>query len=173
MRRYEMVLVAAPTVPEESLDQQISNIEQMIADGGGVVHKVDRWGRRKLAFTVRRFNEGNYTLVLYDADPAVEKEVLRRVKLTDAFIRFLSVRADHEQPPTAEEKAALEEARREHLRRAAERAAMADAAEDEQDVESEPEDEEDEESDDDDDRQADEDDSDDESGPDDAEEDKE
>lgn len=129
MRRYEMVLVAAPTVPEEDHDQQVTAFEQLIAERGGTVLKVDRWGRRKLAFPISKFQEGNYTLLLYDAEPEVEKEFVRRVKLTDTLLRYLSVRADHEKVPTAEEKAALEEARREHLRRAAERAALGDAAE--------------------------------------------
>lgn len=129
MRRYEMVLVAAPTVPEEDHDQQITAFEQLIAERGGSVLKVDRWGRRKLSYPIAKLQEGNYTLILYDAEPEVEKEFLRRLKLSDKFLRFLSVRADHEKPPTAEEKIALEEARREHLRRAAERAALGDAAE--------------------------------------------
>ena len=128
MRRYEMVLVAAPTVAEEDHDQQVTNFEQLIAERGGNVLKVDRWGRRKLAFPINKFQEGNYTLLLYDAEPEVEKEFVRRVKLTDTLLRYLSVRADHEKVPTAEEKVALEEARREHLRRAAERAALGDAA---------------------------------------------
>jgi len=129
MRRYEMVLVAAPTVPEEDHDQQITAFEQLIAERGGSVLKVDRWGRRKLAYPIAKLQEGNYTLILYDAEPEVEKEFIRRLKLSDRFLRFLSVRADHEKPPTAEEKLALEEARREHLRRAAERAALGDVAE--------------------------------------------
>jgi small subunit ribosomal protein S6 len=128
MRRYEMVLVAAPTVAEEDHDQQVTNFEQLIAERGGNVLKVDRWGRRKLAFPINKFQEGNYTLLLYDAEPEVEKEFVRRVKLSDTLLRYLSVRADHEKVPTAEEKLALEEARREHLRRAAERAALGDAA---------------------------------------------
>ncbi|RMG47531.1 MAG: 30S ribosomal protein S6 [Acidobacteria bacterium] len=127
MRRYEMVLVAAPSVAEEALDQQITGLENLIAEMGGKVLKVDRWGRRKLAYPIKKFNEGNYTLLLYDAEPEVEKEILRRVRLSDTFLRFLSVRADHERPPTEEEKAELEERRREQLRRAAERAAQAAA----------------------------------------------
>lgn len=122
VRRYEMVLVAAPVLSEEDYDKQITAFEELIAERGGQVHKVDRWGRRKLAFPISKFQEGNYTLMLYDAEPEVEREFVRRVKLSDHYLRFLSVRADHERIPTPEEKAALEEARREHIRRAAERA---------------------------------------------------
>ncbi len=122
MRRYEMALVAAPTLSEEEHDRLITQFEEMISEMGGVVHKVERWGRRKLAYPIRKFTEGNYTILLYDAEPEVEQEFLRRLRLSDGFIRWLSVRADHQKPPTPEEKAALEEARREYLRRAAERA---------------------------------------------------
>ncbi len=122
MRRYEMALVAAPTLSEEEHDRLITQFEEMITGMGGVVHKVERWGRRKLAYPIRKFTEGNYTILLYDARPEVEQEFLRRLRLSDGFIRWLSVRADHQKPPTPEEKAALEEARREYLRRAAERA---------------------------------------------------
>jgi len=122
MRRYEMALVAAPTLSEEEHDRLITQFEEMITSMGGVVHKVERWGRRKLAYPIRKFTEGNYTILLYDAEPSVEQEFLRRLRLSDGFIRWLSVRADHQKPPTPEEKAALEEARREYLRRAAERA---------------------------------------------------
>ena len=124
VRRYEMALVAAPHIPEEDHDRQLTTFEQLIADAGGVVHKVERWGRRKLAYAIKKHHEGNYTLILYDAEPEVEREFVRRVKLSDTFIRFLSVRADHQKPPTAEEKAALEQARRDYLARAQERAAQ-------------------------------------------------
>jgi small subunit ribosomal protein S6 len=119
-----MALVAAPHLPEEEHDRQLTTFEQMIADMGGVVHKVERWGRRKLAYPLKKCHEGNYTLLLYDASPEVEREFIRRLKLSDNFLRFLSVRADHQKPPTAEEKAALEQARRDYLARAQERAAQ-------------------------------------------------
>lgn len=124
MRRYEMALVADPHLPEDQHDQQLTQFEQLIAEMGGVVHKVERWGRRKLAYPIGKFHEGNYTLFLYDAGPEIEREFIRRVKLSDTFIRFLSVRADHQKPPTPEEKAALEQARKDYLQRAQERAAQ-------------------------------------------------
>ncbi|MFN7966426.1 MAG: 30S ribosomal protein S6 [Acidobacteriota bacterium] len=123
MRRYELVMVASPVLTEEEADRQVTGFEALITDMGGTVHKVDRWGRRKLAFPINKHPEGNYSLVMYEAEANVEKELTRRLKLTDTVLRFLSVRADHEKVPTAEEKVALEEARRDHLKRAAERAA--------------------------------------------------
>lgn len=123
MRRYELVIVASPVLSEEEADQQVTVYEQLIQEMGGAVQKVDRWGRRKLAYPINKHAEGNYTLFLYDGEAGVEKELGRRLKLADTVLRFLSVRADHEKVPTAEEKLALEEARKDHLRRAVERAA--------------------------------------------------
>lgn len=128
MRRYEMALVADPTIPEDNHDKQLSAFEQLIADMGGVVQKVERWGRRKMAYPIKKFHEGNYTFILFDSEPSVEKEILRRVKLSDTWIRFLSVRADHVKTPTAEEKALFEQARKDYLQRAQERAAQGLAA---------------------------------------------
>lgn len=124
MRRYEMVLVADPTIPEEKHDKLISGFESMITDGKGIVHIVDRWGRRKLAYPINRHHEGNYTVLMFDCEPEVEREIIRRMKLSDSWLRFLSVRADQRKPPTEEEKQALAHTRKEHLRRAAEKAAQ-------------------------------------------------
>ncbi len=124
MRRYEMALVADPHMPPEDHDKLLTSFEQLIADMGGTVHKVERWGRRKLAYPIGKFHEGDYTLFLYDSGAEVEREFIRRVKLNDSFIRFLSVRADHQKPPTVEEKAALEQARKDYLIRQQERAAQ-------------------------------------------------
>lgn len=129
MRRYEMGLVVSPTVPENEHDRLITSLETLISDRGGQVLKVDRWGRRKLAYPIRKFTEGNMTFLLFDAEADVEQEIVRRIKLSDHFLRHLSVRADHEKPPTDEEKVALEEQRKEILRKAEERAkAEAEAA---------------------------------------------
>lgn len=123
INRYELALVATPALPEAEHDKVITSFEEMIVSLGGVVQKVDRWGRRKLAYSIRKFNEGNYTFILYDGEPSVEKEVVRRIKLSDTFLRFLSVRADAERVPTDEERAQLALNRAEIMRKAEERAA--------------------------------------------------
>lgn len=122
MRRYELALVASCEIPEPEHDKLITAFEELIAERGGVVHKVDRWGRRKLAYPINKLTEGNYTFILFDAEPEVERELLRRLRLSDRFLRYLVVRADHERVPTDEEKEALAQQRAEILRKAEERA---------------------------------------------------
>lgn len=121
MRRYELALVGDPTIPEEQYDKLITAFEELIADRSGRVQKVDRWGRRKLAYRIRSHSEGNYTFILFDGEPALVAELTRRIRLSENWLRHSSVRADHETPPTEEELEALQEARQEQIRRAKER----------------------------------------------------
>lgn len=121
MRRYELALVADPTIPEEQHDKLITALEEMIAGKSGKVLKVDRWGRRKLAYKIKGQTEGNYTFLLFDGEPSLLNELERRLRLSENWLRFSTVRADHEKAPTEEELEALREAREDHIRRAKER----------------------------------------------------
>jgi small subunit ribosomal protein S6 len=121
MRRYELALVADPTIPEEQHDRLITALEESIAEKSGKVLKVDRWGRRKLAYKIKGQTEGNYTFLLFDGEPRLLSELERRLRLSENWLRFSTVRADHEKPPTAEELEALQEARQDQIRRAKER----------------------------------------------------
>jgi small subunit ribosomal protein S6 len=121
MRRYELALVADPTIPEEQHDRLITAFEELITGRSGKVLKVDRWGRRKLAYRIKGQTEGNYTFLLFDGETGLLQELERRIRLSENWLRYSTVRADHEKPPTEEELEALQEARQEQIRRAKER----------------------------------------------------
>jgi small subunit ribosomal protein S6 len=121
MRRYELALVADPTIPEEQHDRLITAFEELIAGRSGKVLKVDRWGRRKLAYRIKGQSEGNYTFLLFDGETGLLQELERRIRLSENWLRHSTVRAEHEKPPTEEELEALQEAREEQIRRAKER----------------------------------------------------
>jgi small subunit ribosomal protein S6 len=121
MRRYELALVADPTIPEEQHDRLISAFEELISERSGKVLKVDRWGRRKLAYRIKGQSEGNYTFLLFDGETTLLQELERRIRLSENWLRYSTVRADHEKPPSQEELDALQEAREEQIRRAKER----------------------------------------------------
>ncbi len=98
MRRYEVVFVLAPTLTEEEFDQQVEGYSQVARDMGAEIVEVDKWGKRRLAFPVEKHNEGYYTVLTID-EPAGKAvaELERRFKVSDAVIRFLTVRVDLEQ----------------------------------------------------------------------------
>ena len=94
MRTYEVAFIAAPNTADDDLSKLNSQIEQIIADRGGKITKVDNWGRRKLAYRIGKFDEGVYTFVYVEGSGQEIAEVERRLRVTDFIIRYLTVRTD-------------------------------------------------------------------------------
>ena len=69
MREYELVMVISPEVPDESVPATVDRVQQFIQERGGQVTKVDPWGRRRLAYRIRRHSEGNYVVAQFSLDP--------------------------------------------------------------------------------------------------------
>ncbi len=78
----------------------------MITDGKGTVDKTDKWGVRKLAYRVQKYNEGLYVLIQFSSTPDLVKEVERRMRVADSVIKFITVRIDEKQKKIAKRKKA-------------------------------------------------------------------
>jgi small subunit ribosomal protein S6 len=100
MRQYESIFIASPELAEEQVDELVKYFEGIIAEQGGELLKTDRWGRKKLAYDVRKFSEGNYTLFELKAGPKLIAELERRYRNHESVIKYLSVRIV-ETPPAA------------------------------------------------------------------------
>jgi small subunit ribosomal protein S6 len=98
MRIYELIFICKPDLPEEEIDAQIAAVQQTIESGGGTVAKVDKWGKKKLAYKVQKFSQGFYVLVEYSMSEnlGIPKEIERRLGVADSVIKFLTVRIDEE-----------------------------------------------------------------------------
>jgi small subunit ribosomal protein S6 len=96
-RFYEVMFIVRPDVLDEDLDKLIAGIEGTVTGGGGALRSTEKLGRRKLAYTVRKFNDGNYVLLTIDADGVLVKEVERRLRVTEPVIKFITVRMDDEE----------------------------------------------------------------------------
>lgn len=97
MRRYEVVYVLAPTLIQEEVEQYAETYSQAAREQGAEIINVEHWEKRKLAFRVKKYWEGYYTILTIEeqaADAVTELE--RRFKVNDAVIRFLTVRIDEE-----------------------------------------------------------------------------
>ena len=92
LRDYEMVLVISPELADEGLDTAINNISQIITDVGGVVSDIKQWGKRKLAYPIKRFSEGNYVLAQLQLQPALSKQVESKLQISEEVLRHLLVR---------------------------------------------------------------------------------
>ena len=104
-RLYEVMFIVRPDVEDEEADKLIESLGNTVKTGGGVVRSAEKLGRRKLAYQVRKFNDGNYILLTIEADGAVVLELERRLRVTEQVIKFITVRMDEEEKRLAKVKA--------------------------------------------------------------------
>ena len=104
-RLYEVMFIVRPDAVEEDVDKLIAGFNTSVTNGGGVVKTVEKMGRRKLAYMVRKFNDGNYVLLTIEANGAVVLELERRLRVTEPVIKFITVRIDEEEKRLAKVKA--------------------------------------------------------------------
>jgi small subunit ribosomal protein S6 len=104
-RLYEVMFIVRPDAVEEDVDKLISGFAAVVTTGGGVVKSTEKMGRRKLAYTVRKFNDGNYVLLTVETNGAVILELERRLRVTEQVIKFITVRTDEEEKRLAKVKA--------------------------------------------------------------------
>ena len=96
-RFYEVMFIVRPDIEDADVDKLIAGLEQTITNGGGNLRSTEKLGRRKLAYTVRKFNEGNYVLLTVDADGKLVAELERRLRVSEPVIKFITVRMDEEE----------------------------------------------------------------------------
>ncbi len=97
MREYEAIFILAPTLDEEQIQTIIDSLSKAAEERGAEVANVDRWGRRRLAFPVKKHKDGHFVIFTLRADSNdAVRELERRVKVSDSVIRFLTVRVDLE-----------------------------------------------------------------------------
>jgi len=96
-RTYELMFIVRPDMAEEDQDKLISTLESAVTSTSGVVKNVERMGKRRLAYTVRKFHDGIYVLLTVEGSGGLIHELERRLRVTEPVIKFLTVRIDEEQ----------------------------------------------------------------------------
>ena len=104
-RTYEIMFIVRPDVEEADLDKLIEGFSTNITSGGGEVKSVEKMGRRRLAYTVRKFNDGFYVLLNVAAPGNLIGEIERRLRVSEPVIKFITVRMDEEEKRLAKVKA--------------------------------------------------------------------
>lgn len=135
MNTYETIFITTPNLSEDEEKSTVDALHAVITDRGGESFIVERMGRRRLAYPIRKFDDGVYTRFLYDSDTETPKELDRRMRLSDRVLRALTVRLEKTWASDAKEDAVriierrAEEAKRaeEEAKAAAEAAAKAEA----------------------------------------------
>jgi small subunit ribosomal protein S6 len=96
-RTYELMFIVRPDMAEEDQDKLISTLETAVTSSGGAVKSVEKMGKRRLAYTVRRFHDGLYMLLTVEGSGGLVHELERRLRVTEPVIKFITVRIDEEQ----------------------------------------------------------------------------
>jgi small subunit ribosomal protein S6 len=104
-RTYEIMFIVRPDVEEAEIDKLIEGFSANVTSGGGEVKSVEKMGRRRLAYTVRKFNDGFYILLNIAAEGSLITEIERRLRVSEQVIKFITVRMDEEEKRLAKVKA--------------------------------------------------------------------
>jgi small subunit ribosomal protein S6 len=94
MRHYELMVILDPDLEERTVAPSLDKFLNVIRQGGGTVDNVNIWGRRKLAYEIRKKSEGIYAVVDMTTEPAVAKELDRQLNLNEAVLRTKLVRPE-------------------------------------------------------------------------------
>jgi small subunit ribosomal protein S6 len=109
MAKYEMMFIARTDVPEEEIEKLNTQMESVVSGAGGKMEKVDKMGRRRLAYRVKKQREGLYILFTFEGNGDTVREFERRLKVTDTVIKYLAVRVDERKKAAAQAKAAAKQ----------------------------------------------------------------
>ena len=107
-RAYEVMFIVRPDMPEEEQERLITTLESNVTNSGGTVKNLERMGKRRMAYVVRKFQDGIYILMTLEGPGAMVHELERRLRVTEPVIKFITVRVDEEQKRLAKIKAIRE-----------------------------------------------------------------
>jgi len=93
-RKYETIFILDPDLEEGVAQSAIEKIKGIITQGSGEILKVEDWGKRKLAYEVKKKSKGQYLLIHFSGSPALLSELERNFRVMDAVIKFQSIRLD-------------------------------------------------------------------------------
>lgn len=96
MRNYEIMFIVNPSVAEEEIDKIDTQIEGVVTSGGGAIEKIEKMGKRRLAYEIDKHREGYYVLFVIAANGDIVKECERRLRVMDPVIKYITVRTDDE-----------------------------------------------------------------------------
>ena len=94
-----MVYIVNPTLEAESLKEVVDKFSDIVNKLKGTIIEVNEWGKRKLAYEIKKFDKGYYILLDFCGLPAVVKELERNLKLDDRILKYLNIKLDEDVDP--------------------------------------------------------------------------
>ena len=97
MRYYETAFLIAPNLPEEETGKLINQMSEVVSKKKGKMVNLDKWGKRKLAYSIQKFDEAFYVFLQYEGESDIPPELERRFKQTEAILRYLTVKREQKE----------------------------------------------------------------------------
>ncbi len=94
MNKYELALVVSAKIEDDARTATVEKAKEYITRAGGTVTEVEDWGKKKLAYEIRKMTEGYYYFIQFDAEANAPAAVEQDVRIMDNILRFLCVRKD-------------------------------------------------------------------------------
>jgi len=94
LNQYETVIIVNSNAEEEVVERITNDVQELISDSGGVISKVDNWGKRRLAYEVQGNRDGIYVLINFEAEPELTQRLARYYGLDEQVIKYMTVRAE-------------------------------------------------------------------------------
>jgi small subunit ribosomal protein S6 len=96
-RLYDLIFICRPDTPEAEVDKLVATLEHTVADKSAKIEKIEKWGRKRMAYRVRKLREGFYVYMSIRSNHGeLIKELERRLKVADPVIKYLTIRIDEE-----------------------------------------------------------------------------
>ena len=89
MRKYEVIFIAQPDLDEENLNSVIEKIKGWITDAKGEVVSVDNWGKKRMAYRIRKQRDGQYVLITANMEPAAVKNLSQNMRFVESIMRSM------------------------------------------------------------------------------------
>jgi small subunit ribosomal protein S6 len=96
LKYYEETVIIDGSLENEQIDTEVKKIEEIIQTHGGKIHDIHRWGRKKLAYPIRKKEQGYYIVITFEADGSSIVEFERELELNETVLRYLSISARQE-----------------------------------------------------------------------------
>lgn len=94
MRHYETVFLVAPNLPDEEVESLVDQMASIVSKNKGKMESVEKWGKRKMAYQIQKFEAANYVIFHYQGEPDIPTELERQFKQKEAVIRYLTLKKD-------------------------------------------------------------------------------
>ena len=94
MRNYELVVIVHPDLDENAVNAVVDKVKGWVVDAGGAIVKVDMWGRRRMAYAIRKQHEGQYVMLQVEIAPSFSSELERNLRFLEPVMRFMLISAN-------------------------------------------------------------------------------